>query len=119
MYNTNNLIKAITENMKKYRKKAGMAQHKMADGLAIHEHTYQQMESNGKGLESIVRLFEITNILQISIYDLLDGSIEPDDGSDVPCKDIVSRIKEESKSLSPKECSELSIYFAQRVHDTL
>ncbi|MCI8730234.1 MAG: helix-turn-helix transcriptional regulator [Lachnospiraceae bacterium] len=119
MYNTNNLITTITGNMKKYRGKAGMTQCKMADGLAMHEHTYQQMESNGKGLESIVRLFEITNILQISIYDLLDGSIKPDDGSDAPCEVIVSHIKEESKSLSPKECSELSIYFAQRVHDTL
>lgn len=119
MYNTNNLIKAITENMKKYRKKAGMTQHKMAEELYMNEKNYQQMESKGDGLKRIYHLFEFANVFNISIDDLLYGAIEPDDGSDAPCKDIVSRIKEESKSLSPKECNELSIYFAQRVRSFL
>lgn len=65
-------MEEIIEKIKEYRKKKGFPHENMAEELHISQAAYSKIEKNEAKLTAD-RLFQISNILETPVYELLDG----------------------------------------------
>ncbi len=65
-------MEAIIEKIKEHRKKKGFSHENMDKELHISQTAYSKIEKNEAKLTAD-RLFQISNILETHVYELLDG----------------------------------------------
>jgi len=65
-------MEEIIEKIKEYRKKKGFSHENMDEELHISQAAYSKIEKNEAKLTAD-RLFQISNILETPVYELLDG----------------------------------------------
>lgn len=70
-----NIYNVIGKNIKKYRKRKGLTQRKLAEILLLSESFIAKLESETYQTISIDTLEQIANILEIEIVDLFDKNI--------------------------------------------
>ncbi len=68
-----NNLDAIVDRIKEQRKKKGFSHENMAEELKISQVAYSKIEKNETKL-TVDRLFQIANILETHVYELLDES---------------------------------------------
>lgn len=66
-------MEVIIDRIKEQRKKKGFSHENMANELNISQAAYSKIEKNETRL-TVDRLFEIAEILEISVAELLDGN---------------------------------------------
>lgn len=70
-----NIYNVIGKNIKKYRKKKGLTQRKLAETLLLSESFIAKLESETYQSISIDTLEQIANVLEIEIVNLFDKNI--------------------------------------------
>lgn len=85
--------KKVLDNIKTLRKEKGISQKEVAEYLSMHQAGYNRIE-NGTAELSLVRLYQIAEILGVSVQEILAGS---SDGS--RSAPDVEALKKENESL--------------------
>lgn len=65
-------METVIEKIKEYRKKKGLSHENMAEELHISQAAYSKIEKSETKL-TVDRLYQIANILEAPVYDLLDA----------------------------------------------
>ena len=67
------------EVIRRYRNQRGYTQAHVADLLGVEESSYSKRESTGRGLDSVEKLYELSQILEIDFMELVRVGCPPSD----------------------------------------
>lgn len=98
MVDARKIQEIVAKNIIECREKKGLSAKEVSKRIHLAEKYYkEEVEKTGKGLDSISRIIEIAEILDVSPYELLKNVIEIEKQPGICEDDVISYIREQPR----------------------